>query len=305
METVDPAAVDVNGGDAKDSLYDRLRSEAIEAECDEPELSMLLRRTILSPTVSTFDEAIAATVAHRLFPIPASSSCNFCPNACRDIILRAFQSDHMELGHTMSEAIRQDVLAVCERDPACDSILEVVLFYKGFAALVCHRAAQRAYFDPNKKRRSMVALFLQSQASAMFGVDIHPASRIGMGVFLDHGTGIVIGETAVVEDGCTILQEVTLGGTGKDSGDRHPKVGKHVLIGAGAKILGNVRIGDCAKIGAGSIVLRPIPSHATAVGVPAKIIGRAREADPANTIDVSYCRTSPPLRFYATTIICH
>jgi len=196
----------------------------------------------------------------------------------------------------MSEAVRKDAMAVYERDPACDSILEVILFYKGFAALVCHRAAQRAYYKNNgkntdgssgqTKRRSLVALFLQSQASAVFGVDIHPASQIGAGVFLDHGTGIVIGETAVVDDGCTILQEVTLGGTGKESGDRHPKVGKHVLIGAGAKILGNVRIGDGAKIGAGSIVLRPIPSHATAVGVPAKIIGRAKEDDPASTVDV-------------------
>jgi serine O-acetyltransferase len=161
----------------------------------------------------------------------------------------------------MRDAIRDDALAVCQRDPAMDTILEVVLFSKGYAALVCHRAAFRLW---NTKK--FTALFLQSQASAVFGLDIHPKARIGSSVMLDHGTGIVIGETAVVGDGCTLLHGVTLGGTGKDHGDRHPKVGNHVLIGAGASLLGNITIGDSAKIGAGSVVLRPIPAHATAVG---------------------------------------
>jgi serine O-acetyltransferase len=148
--------------------------------------------------------------------------------------------------------------------------LEVVLFSKGFAALVCHRAAHRLWLRETG-RKKFTALYLQSQASALFGVDLHPLAQIGSGLLLDHGTGIVVGETASVGDGCTILHGVTLGGTGKDHGDRHPKVGKHVLIGAGSSILGNVHVGDSAKIGAGSVVLRSIPPFATAVGAPAKV----------------------------------
>jgi serine O-acetyltransferase len=181
----------------------------------------------------------------------------------------------------MKEAIREDALAMCRRDPATDTILEVVLFHKGYAALVCHRAAHRLYHSKHK----FTALFLQSQASAVFGLDIHPLARIGYSVIMDHGTGIVVGETAVVGDGCTLLHGVTLGGTGKDIGDRHPKVGANVLIGAGASLLGNIHIGDGAKIGAGSVVVRPIPPEATAVGVPAKIIGRSTESHPGSEID--------------------
>ena len=170
----------------------------------------------------------------------------------------------------MRDAIRADATAVVDRDPAMDTLLEVVLFSKGFAALVCHRAAHRLWLDKTKSRK-FTALFLQSQASAMFGVDLHPLARIGAAVLLDHGTGIVVGETATIGDGCTILHGVTLGGTGKDHGDRHPKVGNHVLIGAGTSILGNIHIGEAAKIGAGSVVLRSIPPFATAVGAPAKV----------------------------------
>lgn len=171
---------------------------------------------------------------------------------------------------------------------------------KGFSALVCHRAAHQKWImaqrsvttssTTKKQRKSWTALFLQSQVSAVFGVDIHPGAILGAGILLDHGTGIVIGETAVLGDGCTLLHGVTLGGTGKDHGDRHPKIGPHVLIGAGAKILGNIPIGAGAKIGAGSIVLRPIPAGATAVGAPAKIIGRALDVDPAQNPDCTLDR---------------
>jgi serine O-acetyltransferase len=216
----------------------------------------------------------------------------FCPNDLREIFVQAFRNETLlEAGHTMKEAVRKDALAWIDRDPACETLLEVVLFYKGFAALVCHRAARQKWLTANdpqnnkRPRRSMTALFLQSQASAVFALDIHPAATIGAGILLDHGTGIVIGETAHIGDGCTLLHGVTLGGTGKESGDRHPKVGKHVLIGAGSSILGNIRIGNRAKIGAGSVVLRDIPPGATAVGAPAKIIGRTLEDDPASTVD--------------------
>jgi serine O-acetyltransferase len=190
-------------------------------------------------------------------------------------------SDILELGNTMADAIREDALAVCRRDPATDTALEVVLFSKGYAALVCHRAAHRLY----KGKQKFTALFLQSQASAIFGLDIHPLAQIGYCVMLDHGTGVVVGEMAVVGDGCTILHGVTLGGTGKDHGDRHPKVRKKVLIGAGASLLGNIHIGDRAKIGAGSVVLRVIPPGTTAVGSPAKIVGRSKEMRPGSEID--------------------
>jgi serine O-acetyltransferase len=294
--------------DREDELWIRLRQEAQDALKEEPELEMLLHRTILAPGVASFEDAVAATVCYRMLLHPCMSgsgstggssvnpatlppSLMFCPNTMRKIISDALQSDELEGGHTMSTAVREDASAVCRRDPACDTLLEVVLFYKGFAALVCHRAARRKWKQPagssNPNKRSFTALFLQSQASAVFGVDIHPAATIGAGILLDHGTGIVIGETAFIGDGCTLLHGVTLGGTGKPGGerDRHPKVGKHVLIGAGASILGNIIIGDGAKIGAGSIVLRPIPAGATAVGAPAKIIGRAMETNPGSDMD--------------------
>jgi serine O-acetyltransferase len=281
----------------KDELSIRIRTEALEALEDEPELGTLLKRTILAPGVETFEDAVAATICYRLILHPCNSNSKsgmdpnppmFCPNSLRAILRDAlYATEHLELGHTMAEAVRQDVLAVLDRDPACETLLEVVLFMKGFAALVCHRAARQKWMNSGKKRRSMTALFLQSRASAVFGVDIHPGATMGAGILLDHGTGIVIGETAVVGDGCTLLHGVTLGGNGKQQGDRHPKIGKHVLIGTGASILGNIRVGDAAKIGAGSVVLRAIPAGATAVGAPAKIIGRALEADPGSTMDDS------------------
>jgi serine O-acetyltransferase len=201
----------------------------------------------------------------------------------------AMDSNVLELGHTMRKAIREDALAVCRRDPAMDNILQVVLMSKGYAALVAHRAAFRLFAQ--KKR--FTALFLQSQASAAFGLDIHPCAQIGIQVMFDHGTGIVIGETATVGDGTTLLHGVTLGGTGKVGGDRHPKVGRNVLIGAGCSILGNIHIGCGAKIGAGSVVLRSIPRNATAVGAPARIIGRAMESSPGSDVDASLMNFKP------------
>eukprot|EP00934_Nitzschia_sp_Nitz4_P004662 Nitzschia sp. Nitz4//scaffold335_size18684//5600//7308//NITZ4_008769-RA/size18684-augustus-gene-0.11-mRNA-1//1//CDS//3329548273//4652//frame0 len=278
-------------------LWSRLQAEADDALEQEPELTTLLQRTILSPAVHSLEDAIAFTICYRLLQRPCYSNGNssaeppmFCPHSLNSILQEALYTTDpclQELGHNMAEAVILDALAVLDRDPACDTLLEVILYMKGFAALVCHRAARQKWLQMKyaKGKRSMTALFLQSQASAVFGVDIHPAATIGAGILLDHGTGIVIGETARVGDGCTMLHGVTLGGTGKQNGDRHPKVGPHVLIGAGASILGNIQIGAAAKIGAGSIVLQSIPAGATAVGAPAKIIGRALEQDPASTMD--------------------
>jgi serine O-acetyltransferase len=276
---------------SSESLWKRLHEEALEALEDEPELKTLLHRTVLAPGVSSFEDAVAMTICFRLLQTPCNSSNSapvFCPNSLNEILRRALLNpEDLELGHTMSEAVRRDLMAVLDRDPACDTLLEVVLFMKGFAALVCHRAARQKWQHAKArgKIRSLTALFLQSQASAVFAVDIHPAATIGAGVLLDHGTGVVIGETARVGDGCTLLHGVTLGGTGKDHGDRHPKIGPHVLIGAGATILGNINVGARAKIGAGSVVLKTIPAGATAVGAPAKIIGRTLETNPARDRD--------------------
>jgi serine O-acetyltransferase len=297
-----------------DPYYLQIRREAEDVLGSEPELGPLLYSTVLAPGVKSFEDVVAVTVCYRLLLLQdkniggheqyqesgndgggdgagaqqrrsSSLSLLFSPNSCQSLIRSAFDSDMLELGHTMKEAVRMDVAAVVDRDPAMDTYLEVVLYSKGFASLVCHRAAHRLWVPPqqrqhelqqqgqgeNRANKKFTALFLQSQASALFGVDLHPLAKIGSGILLDHGTGIVVGETATIGDGCTILHGVTLGGTGKDHGDRHPKVGKHVLIGAGSSILGNISIGDSAKIGAGSVVLRSIPPFATAVGAPAKV----------------------------------
>ena len=171
--------------------------------------------------------------------------------------------------------------ATLERDPACHRAIEPLLFFKGFQAIQTHRFAHALF----KAGRRDFALYLQSRASQVFQVDINPAARIGKGIMLDHGTGVVVGETAVIGDNVSILQGVTLGGTGKAEEDRHPKIGNGVLIGAGAKVIGNIKVGDCARIGAGSVVVKEVPPHVTVAGVPAKVIGAAGAPQPAAAMD--------------------
>jgi serine O-acetyltransferase len=171
----------------------------------------------------------------------------------------------------------RDMRAMFERDPACFSLLEPLLFFKGFLALTTYRVAHQLW----NERRRWLALYLQSIGSEAFAVDIHPAARIGCGLLLDHATSFVVGETAIIEDDVSILHEVTLGGTGKETGDRHPIVRSGVLLGAGAKILGRVEIGTGAKVGAGSVVLADVPPHATVAGVPAVVVGASKEENPA------------------------
>jgi serine O-acetyltransferase len=182
---------------------------------------------------------------------------------------------------SIGEAFRVDIGAVLDRDPACDRVLEPVLYFKGFHAIQCHRLAHWLL----KNGRRDMALYLQSRASEVFQVDINPAARIGRGIFLDHATGIVVGETAVIEDDVSILQGVTLGGTGKESGDRHPKIRHGVLIGAHASILGNIEVGRNSRVAAGSVVLKPVPPCTTVAGVPARVIGEAGCAEPARSMD--------------------
>ena len=194
----------------------------------------------------------------------------------RDLISQALASSP-EIGL----AIRKDLTAVLERDPAARGLAQPFLHYKGFHALESHRVAHWLWC----RGREPLAFLLQNRISEVFAVDIHPAAHMGKGILIDHGTGVVIGETAVVGDDVSMLHEVTLGGTGKQSGDRHPKVGNGVLIGTGAKILGNVRIGEGAKVAAGSVVLHEVPPHVTVAGVPARIVGRPSSAEPALQMD--------------------
>ena len=291
-----------NAGDgSSDPLYQRLVSEALQAEEAEPLISCLIRRTVLDPDVRTFEQAVAASIAHRMDSLcgggsGGGSAQDIDPRAVRNLIDESLLSDERELGWTMAEAVREDAMACIERDPACYAVLEPLLFFKGFASLVLHRAARRRWGKAVARpggsgtfgSSRYVSYWLQSQASALFGVDIHPAATIGKGIMLDHATGIVIGETAVVGDGCSLLHGVTLGGTGTEGGaDRHPKIGRDVLLGANTSVLGNIRIGDGAKVGANSVVLQPIPSGATAVGAPAKVVGRAMESKPGTQNDTS------------------
>jgi serine O-acetyltransferase len=173
-----------------------------------------------------------------------------------------------------------DMQAVLERDPACRGMLQPFLFFKGFLALQTQRVANRLW----REGRETLAFHFQSRSSELFGVDIHPAVKMGRGIMLDHATNITIGETAVVGDGCSILQGVTLGGTGKEVGDRHPKIGRGVLVSVGAKVLGNITVGDEAKIAAGSVVLKDVPAHTTVAGVPARIVG-GEANNPARSMD--------------------
>ena len=194
----------------------------------------------------------------------------------REICEEAFATDPR-----ISTAARADIMAVYERDPACHRYIQPMLFFKGFQAVQCYRIPHWLW---NEGRKDM-AYFFQMRSSEVFGIDIHPAARIGQGIMIDHAHSIVIGETAVVGDNVSMLHSVTLGGTGKEEEDRHPKIGDGVLIGAGAKVLGNIKVGECSRIAAGSVVLEEVPPCKTVAGVPAKIVGEAGCSQPAVSMD--------------------
>ena len=251
-----------------DPVWDAVRSGARQIVADEPSLANMAISSILNH--DTFEQALAHRLAARLDHDDVSA----------DIIRQAFAEtliDAPEIGHNE----RVDLAATLERDPACHRALEPLLYFKGYQAIQTHRLAHAMM----KAGRRDFALYLQSRASQVFQVDINPAVVMGKGIMLDHGTGLVIGETAVVGDNVSMLQNVTLGGTGKSDQDRHPKIGNGVLIGAGAKVLGNIVVGDCSRIGAGSVVLKEVPPRTTVAGVPAKVIGEAGCAQPALIMD--------------------
>jgi serine O-acetyltransferase len=202
------------------------------------------------------------------------------PEVPAELIRQAY-ADALDSEPSMGVAFRADIVATVDRDPAANRLLEPVLYFKGFHAIQTYRLAHWLW----GKGRKDFAYYLQSRSSSVFQTDINPAARIGRGIFLDHATGFVCGETAVIEDDVSILHDVTLGGTGKENEDRHPKIRRGVMIGAGAKILGNIEVGHCARIAAGSVVVRPVPNNVTVAGVPAKIVGEAGCAEPSRTMD--------------------
>jgi serine O-acetyltransferase len=251
-----------------DPVWETIREEVTKDAQTEPMLANFFHGVVLNHR--DLESSLSFLLANKLAGSTISAL------AMRDLIEDAFAGDP-----DIGEAIRADILAVCDRDPACDRLCLPLLYFKGFHAIQSYRVAH--YFWTHD--RQPLALYIQSRTSQILGVDIHPAARIGSGILIDHATSVVIGETAVVEDDVSMLHEVTLGGTGKETGDRHPKVRRGVLIGTGAKILGNVEIGEGAKIGASSVVLTDIPPHCTAAGVPAKIVGRPFVDHPALRMD--------------------
>jgi serine O-acetyltransferase len=254
--------------DFADTLWMRLRQEANLALAKAPMLASLFVDSILDQT--GFESAVFHRVSTRL-------NNDVAPRA---LLIETFQralAAEPEIG----QALRADIAAVIERDPACDRFIEPFLYFKGFHAIQTHRLAHFLW----KNGERDFALYLQSRSSDIFQTDIHPAAWFGRGIFLDHATGLVVGETTVIDDDVSLLQGVTLGGTGKETADRHPKVRKGAIIGAGAKILGNIEVGQYARVAAGSVVLRPVEAHATVAGIPAKVIKRATESDHSERMD--------------------
>ena len=251
-----------------DPIWHRIRQDAEEILAREPALAAFVLETVLNH--ETLEAAVATRVAARLDHTALGSQ----------FIVHAF-GEAVKDDPGIGEAFRADIAAVYDRDPACNRHVEPLLYFKGFHAIQAHRLAHWLWNNGRKD----YALYLQSRVSSEFSVDINPAARIGRGIFIDHGHSIVIGETAVIEDEVSILHGVTLGGTGKEGGDRHPKVRFGVLIGAGAKILGNIEVGACSRVAAGSVVLKDVPPNSTVAGVPAKVVGKAGCSEPARSMD--------------------
>jgi serine O-acetyltransferase len=251
-----------------DPVWQRLCEEAYDAVAQEPLLGGLIHSSILHHR--TLERALAYRFSMKLASVEMSEQ-----------ILREFADEALDQDPEIGNAARSDITAVFERDPACHRFLQPVLFFKGFQAIQAYRIGHWLW----QIGRKDLAYFVQMRVSEVFGVDIHPAAKIGKGIMIDHAHSIVIGETAVVGDNVSMLHSVTLGGTGKEDGDRHPKIGNGVLIGAGAKVLGNITIGYCTRIAAGSVVLQNVPPCKTVAGVPARIVGEAGCDQPAMSMN--------------------
>lgn len=259
-----------NAGANDDSLWLAMRTEAETSARAEPVLASFLHATMLNH--DDFRSALSYHLANKLGSavLPAMT--------IREIIEEAMAADP-----GICQSAQIDVIAIRTRDAACQNYAEPFLYHKGFHAIQAHRVAHWLWTTG----RQQLALFMQNQVSAAWAVDMHPGARIGCGIMFDHATSIVVGETAVIEDDVSMLHEVTLGGTGKDTGDRHPKIRAGVLLSAGSKIIGNIEVGEGAKVGAGSVVLEDVPPHVTVAGVPARIVGRPKVDQPSLNMDQS------------------
>ncbi|HEY0926348.1 serine O-acetyltransferase [Brevundimonas sp.] len=253
---------------AEPDAWTLLRAAAEAAARAEPHLASQMNAVVLSH--GDMASALSFQIARKM------GDSELGPMSIREVCLSAYAADP-----SIVAAAEADLQAVSERDPAIRSLLQPFLYFKGFQALQAHRVAHWLW----TQGRDTLAFHLQSRMSELFQIDIHPAAKMGAGLFLDHGTGIVIGETAIVGDEVSMLHGVTLGGTGAERGDRHPKIGKGVLLGAGAKVLGNITVGDYAKVASGSVVLKPVPAGCTVAGVPARLVNCPTEAAPARTMD--------------------
>lgn len=253
---------------AEDFIWLAIQAEAEQASREEPVLASYYHAAILNHP--TFEAAISFHMANKL------DSSTVQAMTVREVFEEALQEDK-----SIGEAMRADIKAYKDRDPACDKFTIPFLYYKGFHALQAQRVSHWLW----RQDRKALALYLQNQISQTFGVDIHPGAQVGKGIMIDHATGVVVGETAVIGDDVSMLHAVTLGGSGCQGGARHPKIGRGVLISAGAKILGDIQVGDGAKIGAGSVVLESVPAHTTVAGVPAKVVGRPQCDAPALNMD--------------------
>jgi serine O-acetyltransferase len=254
--------------DKVDPVWTRIRREAEAIARTEPELASFIYASVLHH--DTLETAVVHRIAERLDHADVSGE-----------LIRQGCVDALDDDPSIGEAFRADIVAVYDRDPATNRFIEPLLYFKGFHAIQAHRLANWMW----KKGRKDFAYYLQSRSSSVFQTDIHPAAEIGRGIFLDHATGLVVGETAVIGNDVSMLHDVTLGGTGNETGDRHPKIRYGVMIGAGAKILGNIEIGHCARIAAGSVVLKSMPNNVTVAGVPARVIGEAGCSEPSRTMD--------------------
>jgi serine O-acetyltransferase len=257
-----------NALDKVDPVWTRIRREAEAVVRQEPELSSFIYSSVLHH--DRLEQVVVHRIAERLDHGDVSGE-----------LIRQAYADALDDEPALGDAFRADIVATYDRDPATNRFIEPVLYFKGFHAIQTFRLAHWLW----AKGRKDFAYYLQSRSSAVFQCDIHPAARIGRGIFLDHATGLVAGETAVIGDDVSMLHDVTLGGTGNENGDRHPKIGHGVMIGAGAKILGNIEVGHCARIAAGSVVLKPVPHNTTVAGVPARVVGEAGCAEPSRTMD--------------------
>ena len=251
-----------------DPVWTRIRREAGEAVASEPLLGGLIHSSLLHH--ATLERALSYRFSLKL------ESGEMSEQILREIGDEAYAADP-----DLSKAARADLVAVLDRDPACHRLIQPILFFKGFQAIQAFRIGNWLW----RQGRKDMAYFIQMRVSEVFGIDIHPAAKMGQGIMIDHAHSIVIGETAVVGNNVSMLHSVTLGGTGKEKEDRHPKIGDGVLIGAGAKVLGNIRVGNCSRIAAGSVVLQDIPPRKTVAGVPARVVGEAGCNQPSQTMD--------------------